>query len=129
MRILQHALVRVDAHVASHLATQIEMILIRRAGPGAYFEHMVGWADVPQKKLFEARVARSRIVAQPQPSDGIGEPSLKEVLCPLLSPLPAPKHSRASHSFPLRWLFLVTRNPVGWRLPARRFQECESCRC
>src|SRR5882724_3922900 len=112
MRILEHALVRVGAHVASHLPTQIEMILIRRAGPGTNFEHMVGWANVPRKKLFEMRVARNRIVAQPQPSDGIGEPSLEEVPCPLPSPLSAPKHSRASHSFLLRWFFSVTRDPV-----------------
>src|SRR5467141_2472306 len=129
MGILQNALVRVDAHVASHLATQIEVILIRGAGPGSYFEHMVGWADVPQKKLFEARVARNRIVAQPQSSDGIGEPSLGEVLSPLLSSLFSLNDSRASHSFLLRWFFWVTRDPVGWRFPARRFQECESWRC
>src|SRR5438034_10610505 len=112
MRILQHALVRVDAHVASYPATQVEVILIRRAGAGSYFEHTVGRSDVPQKKLFEARVARNRIVAQPQSSDGIGEPSLKELLCPLLSRLSAPKHSRAGHSFLLRRLFPVTRDLV-----------------
>src|SRR5437870_11623795 len=128
MRILQNALVRVDADVASYLATQIEMILIRRAGPGTNFENMVSRANVPRKKLFEARVARNRIVAQPQSSDGIGKPSLEQVLCPLLSPLSALKHGRASHSFLPRWLFPVTRDQVRRGFRARRFQECDSWR-
>src|SRR5256885_4981448 len=129
MWILQHAFIRVDAHVASYPATQIEMILIRRAGPGSYFEHMVGRSDIPQKELFEARVARNRIVAQPQSLDRIGEPSLEQVLCPLLSPLSAPKHSRAGHSFLLRQLFPVTRDPVHSWPAARLCQGCESWRC
>src|SRR5258708_1188928 len=129
MRMPQHAHVRIDAHVTSYPATQIEAILIRGAGPGPYFEHLVGWANVPQKKLFEARVARSRIVAKPQLLHGIGESSLEEVLSPLLASLFSLNRSRASHSFLLRWFFPVTRDPVGWRFPARRFQECESWRC
>src|SRR5260221_4262981 len=102
MRILQHAFIRVDANVASYPATQIEVILIRDAGTSSYFEHIVGWADVPQKKLFEARVARNRIVAQPQLLDGIGESSFEEVLfapCYLCTVLHRGRHNFLLCSF------------------------------
>lgn len=78
MRILQHALDRVDTHVPGHLSTQIEMILIGYARASADLQDMIGCADVPQKEFLEARVARNRIIAQPQPFDRIGELFLKE---------------------------------------------------
>ncbi len=53
------------------------MILVPRAGPRSYFEHMISWPDVLEKEFLEAGVARNWIVAQPQPLDRIGELSFK----------------------------------------------------